>query len=286
MEAEGLACLLYCNDRVLADRLERALAGVAVRRVNSREALVAPSLNLCGTVYGTAACSEGEAAWLGSVLGPLSPPCVVVANLSVDGLHRLYPLRSRRLRVLWADEIEHRLVDVLRKFSSVGRGPMCGLGLTLLSRHSFRPSLREVIGRVCGLRRGVAGTRFLPENSVARLAFGVNVPPSTLRQHWREEVPLRCSLKEFLSWAVLLCALRARANVGWSAVADQMGLRRRTLERKFIGMAGCTLAAAAENPERVLGRVNEWVQAVWDPAAAIGSWNDDALPGAGPDPSA
>ena len=273
MESERLVYLLYCNDSELGSRLERVLTGVTVQRVNSREALLAPSLSQCGTIYGTATCSDGEAAWLGSDFEPLRPPCVVVANLSVESLRRLDPLRSGRLRVVWADEVEDRLAQVLEQFGTVGRGPLCSLGHRLLSEHSFRPAVREAIRRACGLHRDAQGTRFVPKNSVCQLASEVNVASSTLRQYWREEVPLRCGLKEFLSWAVLLWGLRARAQAGWSAVADQVGLQRRTLERNFIRMTGCTLVAAARNPERVVGCFNEWVHAVWDPPARYGSRN-------------
>lgn len=282
MESEERVYLLYCEDGELRDRLERVLAGVAVQRVNLREELLAPSMSLCGTVYGTATCSDDEAAWLRSDFGPLSPPCVVVASLSVESVRRLYPLRSGRLRIVWTEEVEDCLGEVLDEFSRAGRGPLRGLGLGLLSEHSLRPSLRETIRRACGLHQDANGTRFVPEKSVDRLACVVNMAPSTLRQYWREDVPLRCGLKEFLSWAVLLWTLRARARGSWSAIAEEVGLQRRTLERNFIRMAGCTLAAAAEDPERVIGRFNEWVHSVWDPPAVNGSRNNNALPGAEP----
>ena len=52
-------------------------------------------------------------------------------------------------------------------------------------------------------------------------------------------MPLRCSLKEFLSWAVILWTTSARALDDWNAIAEQVGLQRRTLERSFNRMAGC-----------------------------------------------
>lgn len=154
---------------------------------------------------------------------------------------------------------------------------MRGLGLRLVSDPSFRPSVREAIGRVCGLHDDAAATRFVPASSVRRLALQINLAPSTLRQYWREDAPLRCRLKEFMNWAVLLWAVRARAGAGWDAVADEVGLRRRTLEVNVARMAGCTLAAAAEDPERVFGRFNEWVDSVWEPRSANGSRRHDPV---------
>ena len=277
MQSERLVYLLYCKDSELGDRLERVLAGVAIERVSSRKALLTSPMSTCAIVLGTATCSDGDIEWLQSTVGPLSPPCVVVPHLSVDCLRRLYPLRSDRLQVVWVDEAKSRLVEVLEEFRKVSRGPMWRLGLSLLSDYSFRPSVRETIGRVCGLHHAVE-TPFVPENSVSQLAGNVDLAASTLSNYWREEVPLRCSLKEFLSWAVLLWAVRKRSRDGWDAVAAQVGLQRRTLERNFIRMAGCTLAAAAEDPERVVQRFNQWVDSVWDPHSANGSRKYDPIP--------
>ena len=281
MQSERLVYLLYCKDSELGDRLERVLAGVAIERVSSRKALLTSPMSTCAIVLGTATCSDGDIEWLQSTVGPLSPPCVVVPHLSVDCLRRLYPLRSDRLQVVWVDEAKSRLVEVLEEFRKVSRGPMWRLGLSLLSDYSFRPSVRETIGRVCGLHNAVE-TPFVPENSVSQLAGHVDLAASTLSNYWREEVPLRCSLKEFLSWAVLLWTVRQRSRDGWDAIAARVGLQRRTLERNFIRMAGCTLAAAAEDPERVVQRFNQWVDSVWDPHSANGSRTCDPIPAQAP----
>ena len=239
---------------------------------------MAPSVSARATVVGITGCSEGDIAWLRSSFGPLSPPCVVVAHLSVDCLQRLYPLRSPRLRVIWTDEGERRLVQVLEDFGGTNRGPMWRLGWKLLSDYSLRPPIRATISRVCGLRDEAADMPFIPENSVGQLADHVDLAPPTLRQYWRKEVPLRCSPKEFLSWAVLLWALHARSQDGWSAISARVGLRRRTLQRNFIRLAGCTLAEAAEDPERVVGRFDEWVDSVWDPRAGNRLREYDGVP--------
>ena len=233
--------------------------------MRSREALLAPTMSTCAVVFGLAACSDGEIEWLGSAPGPLSPPCIVVAHLSVDCVKRLYPLRSDALRVLWADEVEDRLVQVLEEFGSVTWGPMWHLGLKLLSDHSLRPSVREAISRVCGLQREAADTSFVPDTSVLQLASHVELATVTLSQYWRKEVPLRCSLKEFLSWAVLFWAVRARARYSWDGIAVQLRIHRRTLERNFIRLVGCGLAAAAADPDRLVRQFHEWVDSVWDP---------------------
>lgn len=265
-----MAYLLYCGDSELGNRLERVLDGLEVQRVTSRRALLAPSMNTRAAVVGIPACADGDFEWLRSTFGPLSPPCVVVAQLSVNCLRRLYPLRSDRLRVLWTDEIESRLVEVLEGMRRANGDPMWRLGLKLVTDHSLRPSVRETISRVCGLDDAVNGP-FIPENSVGRLAEHVALAPPTLRQYWREDVPLGCSLKEFLSWAVVLWAARARSRDSWNAVAQRLGLQRRTLQRNFNRLAGCTLAEAAEDPARVVRRFGAWLDSVWEPGSGNGS---------------
>ena len=250
------------------------------------QALLAPSMSVRAAVAGIAACSDGEIASLRSAFGPLSPPCVVVARRSGDCLRRLQPLRSGRLRLVATEELETRLVEVLEELEKTDQGPMARLGLNLLSEQSFRPSLKETISRVCGLHDDAADASFMPENSVGRLADQIDLAPVTLRQYWRRDVPLRCNLKEFLSWAVLLWAVRARARQGWNAIADQAGLQRRSLQRSCIRLAGCTLMEAAEGPDRVVGRFNEWVDSVWEPGSGNGSGRYDQAPTQAPDAQA
>ena len=269
-----MAYLLYCGDSELGDRLERVLDGLGVRRVTSRRALLAPSMSTRAAVVGVTACADGDFAWLRSTFGPLSPPCVVVAQLSVNCLRRLYPLRSDRLRVVWTDEVESRLVEVLEGLRRTNGDPMWRLGLKLVTDHSLRPPVRETISRVCGLHEAANGP-FIPENSVGRLAAQVALAPPTLRQYWREDVPLGCSLKEFLSWAVVLWAARARSLDSWNAIAEQLGLQRRTLQRNFNRLAGCTLAEAAEDPARVVRQFGAWLDSVWEPGSGNGSRKRD-----------
>lgn len=277
MQSESLIYLLYCKDRELGDRLERMLAGEPVQRVRSRRTLLAPPVNTCAIVFGTTTCTERESRRLRSVLGPLSPPCVVVAHLSVECLQQLYPLRSGKLQVVWVDEGRSRLIEALEEFRRVSRGPLWRLGLKLLSDYSLRPSVRETIGRVCGLHTDAIGTPFIPEHSVTELARHVGLTPSTLSRYWRTEVPLRCSLKEFLNWTVLLWTARERSRAGWDAISEEVGLRRRTLERSFVRLTGCRLAEAANDPERIVRRFNEWVQSVWAPHSVNGSRQDDPV---------
>ena len=217
MQPEQLAYLLYCRDKRLRNQLNGLLAGASVERARSRRVLEAPPTRTRAIVYGIAECVDADVKWLQSAFGLVSPPCVVVAPLRVDCWRWLQPLRSPSLRIVWADEAEERLLAVLREVGRDGRDPMWNLGLRLLADYSFRPPVQKAISRVCGLENDPGGTPFVPSNSVRELAADVNLSASTLSRYWRVEVPLACSLKEFLSWAVLLWAVRERSRDNWNA---------------------------------------------------------------------
>ena len=265
MQSEQLAYLLYCRDKGLRNQLNGLLAGASVEQARSRRALKAPPTRTRAIVYGIAECVDADVKWLQSAFGLANPPCVVVAPLRVDCWRWLQPLRSPSLRIVWADEAEERLLGVLREVGRNGRDPMWNLGLRLLADYSFRPPVQKVISRVCGLDNDPGGTPFVPANSVRQLSADINLSASTLSRYWREEVPLACSLKEFLSWAVLLWAVRERSQDNWNAIVDQAEVRPRTLARSFVRLAECTLGDAEADPELVIRRFHRWIESVWNP---------------------
>ena len=278
MQLQRLAYLLYCRDERLRAELKRLLAGVSVERARSRNALRAPPTRTCATVYAIAECSDADVGWLRSAFGPLSPACVVVAPLGVGCLRRLQALRSRSLRIVWLDEAEDRLLDVLEEVARDGRDPMWHLGLRLLSDYPVRPSVQKTISRVCGLDNDPGGTPFVPENSVGQLAADAGLGAPTLSRYWREDVPLACSLKEFLSWALLLWAVRERSRDSWNSIAAKVGIRRRTLQRSSTRLAGCTLAEAGADPERALRRFNQWIESRRGPGFSDAPGTYDLVP--------
>ena len=83
--------------------------------------------------------------------------------------------------------------------------------------------------------------------------------PDTLHHYWKADVPLRCGLKEFLGWAVLLWAVPQHGTKSWSAICSEGEVKRRTLERTARRKLGCTLAVAAREPERVTTAFAAWV---------------------------
>ena len=271
---EGHVYLLYCPNNLLRAQLETLLADFTVESASSRKALEAPPAHARAIICGMTTCAQAEVRRLRPAFGPLRPPVVLVATLSTECLRRLTPLRGDRIRVVWAEEAERQLRHVLGDLEKDGRDPLRRVGVRLLSDYPLRPSLKEAISRVCGQPNHPDAIGFVPENSVSRLADRVCLRRVVLTRYWRREIPLRCNLKRFLSWSVLLWAVWERSRGNWAAVAYRVGLRRRTLERSCRRLAGCTLGTAAEDPQMVVQRFEEWIESVWDP-----EFGDESEPG-------
>lgn len=253
---------LYYEARDTRDRVERLLSDARVQSTESRTEF----RTLLGTasvgIAGLERCTDADVTWLQTVMGQglSGPSFVVVAPLSLGRLRRLRVVESGRFNVVWKGETESRLPEVLRKIEPWHRRPLVLLGRRLLSDGSLHPSLARAIERICGL--SAVARAGPPTSSVSQLAENVGVPSDTLRRYWREQVPLRCSPKPLMSWSLLFWAVRKRADSKWSAIADEAGVRRRTLERYSSGLAGCTLATAARDPDLLMRRFDEWVQKV------------------------
>ena len=205
-------------------------------------------------------CEPMDVQWLRGVFdrGHCAPSCVVLTPHTLTRFLRLRRLQSSRFHVVWAEELEGRLTQLLAQLEPWHRDPLRLLGHRLLSDFPLRSSLVTVIDRICSVFTTPRPEP--PPHSVADLARGVALQPDTLRHHWRNEIPLRCGPKQLLGWALLFWGIRRRAHTGWDAIAQQAGLRRRTLERASVRLAGCTLAGLIREPDSVRRRFRNWVR--------------------------
>ena len=98
-----------------------------------------------------------------------------------------------------------------------------------------------------------------PPTSVRELAGLLGVEASTLRRHWRSDIPLRCGPKRLLQWAVLLWILdQRRRRKSWGAIATRAGCTRRTMERLFRDLADRPLVAGCDQPGDVRAAFRAW----------------------------
>ena len=261
---------LYCEKPVVRRRLEEGLAGVDYRSTDCRSTF--QELLLRGVGVGVVGLEEHNSAdvrWLyalSDACGPAGSSYVVVAPLSLEWLRWTRTLVGNRFHVAWAEEEPERLMRIVRQINPWRLDPLRLLGQRLLASDTLPGLLRPVIQRAC--RTGDDQFLLRPAISVAELAEDANVNPRALRRHWTTDSPLACSLKDFLSWAILLWALREHGQGSWDTVARKLGLGRRTLERYSNRFMGCTLAVASQDPQVVMRRFREWVDEVVKPAAS------------------
>ena len=253
-----VAC--YCPTPEVRAWIGSLLAGAHLETTESRTAFELLVENASVGIVALMRCDPAELRWLRGTFdhGHCAPSCILVAPHSIARFLRLRHIQSSRLHVVWAQDADARLRRLLHRVEPWHRDPLRLLGHRLLSDFPMRLSMVRVIDRICSV--------FAPPPSqpppalVTDLARGVALQPDTLRHHWRNEIPLRCGPKQLLSWSLIFWGIRRRAHTGWDGIAQQAGVRRRTLERAGVRLAGCTLAGMAGEPEQVRRRFREWVR--------------------------
>ena len=254
--------LLYHETRALRETVERLLADVRLEPTASRREFGPLLANADVGIIGFRRCSATDVEWLRTVSRPglLAPSCVVITPLSIGRLQRLRGIESERIHVVWAEEMDERLVEVIAEIAPWHDDPLRLLGRRMLAASSPHQSVAEAIRRICNLAGHRLPTR--PETSVTELASSLGLSADSLRRYWRERTPLTCGPKQLLNWAVLLWAVRQRPRVRWDTIAKQAGIGRRTLERYGQQLAGCTLAEAGRDPRLLKRRFREWAASV------------------------
>lgn len=256
---------LYSDSNHMRKRVSQLLVGTHLEAVESRRvfsAWLARGHN--SGVVALQTYTVEDVAWLREAVDRslANPSCVVVAPLSLSNLQCLRALGRDVFRVVWDEEANDRLASVLKEVMDEWRpDPLTCLGQKLLANPELRPSMRTVVAAICHLSNDVS---FLspPTRTVAELARLVYLSPATLCRYWKADVPLRCGPKRLLTWAALLWAVERCSQTKWDALAKQMGVGRRTLERRFFNLAGCTLAETARDPLMVRRRFEAWAAEV------------------------
>ncbi len=247
------------------------------------------------------------------------PSCIVVTRVAFDNLRNLRDIEGDRLHVVWVEEIEERLPEVLDRVMraaaarsanpqvletgvraaeaetrlrelldklvqvadaekhlgkllddivqmaeaeerrrNVPDDPLRAWGRKMLDTRPLSSTVASAVELVCGIPHDTSP----PVNSVAALAKQVAVDTRELGDRWAAEIPLGCTLKQLLSWGILLWAIRHREDGSWNGVARAVGITQPTLRRYSLKFARCNLAAAADNPALVRRRFDEWLSGV------------------------
>ncbi len=260
MQGPPATIAFYGETSGVRKRIESLLAHIPLTTTGSREDFESVVADAFVGIVALGGCSQADIAWLGTAFdhGHCAPTCVVVTPHTVTRFLRLRPIWSSRFHTVWAEESAVRLPQLLDQVEPWHADPLRLLGHRLLSDFPVRLPLVKAIDRIC--RVFASPLPEPPPSSVAALARRAAVSTDTLRRQWRDELPLRCGPKQLLSWALLLWAIRRRVHTGWDGLAYQAGVRRRTLERVAVRVAGCTLSELTGDPERARRRFRGWVR--------------------------
>ncbi len=241
-------------------RVERLLTGADLETTGSRTAFESLVEDASVGIAALTRCDPADIRWLRKTFdrGHCAPSCILVTPHSIARFLRLRHIQSSRLHLVWAQDADGRLRQLLNQVEPWHRDPLRLLGHRLLSDFPLRWSLVRVIDAICNVFAPPPPEP--PPHSVAELARGVALQPDTLRHHWRNEIPLRCGPKQLLTWSLLFWGIRRRARTGWDTIARSSGVRRRTMERASVRLAECTLAGLVREPESVRRRFREWVR--------------------------
>ena len=258
---------VYADSRGIRHLIESLLSGTAYRTAGRRSEFRTMMEEALVGIVGTLECSAGAVRDLMSTfrLGAAGgPTCIVVTPVSFDNLRTLREIDCERLHVVWVEEVDERLPRVLEAVAQSGFDPLRPLGARLLSALSLSPPVARALMLACG----VSHNRLLgvphdhsgrPTSSVSELAKRVNLAPKELSYRWTAEIPLRCTLKQMLRWAVLLWAIRQRNDDTWQRIAGNAGVNLRTLQRYSWELFQCSLDSAARSPTLVRRRFEEWL---------------------------
>ena len=272
---------LYCGKRETRRRLKEALASVDCTATDCRRTFQESLLGGASVaVVVLEQYSPEDIQWLRTLSaqgGPAGPSFVLIVPVSLDWVQWMRASGDSERQIVWAEEAQERLMRVVARIDPWHKDPVSVLGRRMLAHGSLHRSLANVIRRVC--RTDADDDSLLPVTSVTALAEQAKLNPRALRRYWNTESPVQCTLKEFLSWAILMWALRERQANRWSTVARRLGVRRRTLERYSARFLDCTLAVAGQDSQRVIRRFREWaIDVVALPASEIADGPEPGAP--------
>jgi hypothetical protein len=174
-----------------------------------------------------------DLAWLSSLVacGPESF-IVLVTPLTKPTAEALASFRRTLPDIIWADDVPDRLCDRVRECSERGVG--FDLIEYLSAKLDSSPLITNALQRIS---RAVP-----PITSVQALADSMGLDRRTLHTYWISDAPGGPTLKEVLDW-VVLCRAAELSDRSLTALAFDLGVHRRTLER-LVGRRLAMSAAA------------------------------------------
>ena len=257
---------LYCEPQAMRGRLQRLLPANQCRRVDSRGEFQRALLRFGTGVFGTLKCRRADAGWLARLVDDSRHvTCTAVVPLSLTNLQSLRPFLSDRLKVVWLEEARAELRDFGNRTQAGHDNPLHRLADGILAFRELSPVAKRALVEICcpmPPQSNDLPLRPAPPRNMDDLASRVHHSISGIRAHWREQVPLRCTPRKLMEWALLIWAAGDRVFRSAAARARYMGIHPRTLERISSRLMGCRISEALQDPAGVHHRFEEWLDGV------------------------
>ena len=121
---------LYHETPALRATVERLLGDAPLAPTDSRHRFGKLIADADAGIICLRGCTAADLKWLLTVASPgvLAPPCIVITPLSIGSLQRLRGIEASRLHVVWTEEVDDRLVDVLAEIEPWYDDPLRLLG--------------------------------------------------------------------------------------------------------------------------------------------------------------
>lgn len=263
---------LYCGSRSIREQLEALLPAGECQPVDSREEFHSAVVRFGAGVFAALECDQADAKWVARLV-ETSPhvACAVVVPLSLSHLQSFRPFLSDRLRLVWLDEVAEQLPEVIRQTRIDHTNPLHLLAREIVASRPLSPVARRALEEICCPQPTVENEpphRPIPPKDMGELARRINHSISGIRVHWGEHVPLRCTPKKLMEWALLIWAVSDTVLPSGSARARYLGIHPRTLERICARLVKSRISEAIQDPEAVRSRFEQWLEEVMEPPPA------------------
>ncbi len=260
---------LYCRPQAIREQIEQLLPANQCQPVDSRSEFHRALVRFGAGVFGALRFDRTDAEWIARLVDhSLHVACVAVLPLSLEHLQSFRPILSDRLKVVWLEEAREQLSDIVRQTPGDHDNPLHRLALGVLTSRQLSPLAKKTLEEICCPRPTLSDDmplRPVPPRNMEDLACRVHHSISGIRVHWREHIPLRCTPKKLMEWAMLMWAASDRVLPSASAQARYMGIHPRTLERICARLIGCRMSEARADPQAVRHLLEEWLDEVLEP---------------------
>lgn len=183
--------------------------------------------------------------WLQSLAGRPNVEVKVIVPLTLRTARSLPAAAQAGLVIQWADVVHEP--DALAQLDQLWLRTID----EIIEGRDLSPLTRRALM--------IVRSRIPAPRSVQDLAGDLAVTPRVLRYYWRRD-GVGPPIKQFLSWNLLIRAVRLARTESWERTAFRLRVHRRTLERLSQRLVNQSLARVPPNARTATEILEKWVR--------------------------